>query len=386
MNRKSIHILVYVTILCYSIALCSCGNAEKEVTATEHYDLIDLKNGSIQDVFTSVECTPLRFEQETYPSSIRKYDVSDSLIVVVDRKEIIHVFDHQGHYVSCSKVKCGNGPGEYNVLMDGFIGKNGNDIVVISPFKLIKYDKKFNVKMDATLPIKIGKSAELYDYGYEYEDNRYLLLPQPYSENPFRVDFYDAEKGKVLKSSTYFSDVTVFGGMQNNCFMMSDSSLLLCSPAYTDAIYKIEDNKVGPYISFTFDDKIISQGDLKQISTDGDELFDYLAKSQEDFPAIRLINSTVALNTIRRGLNLKDVYTIVSNRKTGKSFKIKLHNGTNYTFPYIQFMDEGNAYAIWAKRLILSNPELLMGLKGAEDRLKDIDEEDYVLLKYKFIK
>lgn len=140
-------------------------------------------------------------------------------------------------------------------------------------------------------------------------------------------------------------------------------------------------------MSFTFSPEIITQQRLEGISKNEEELFDFIAECKEDFPANRLINLFLIIHTIKRGLNMRNFYSIITNRHTSESLRINLHDGTSYGFPFLQRVDEIYAYTIWPKNLILSNPTLLLDRKeSAEELLKDIDLEDYVLLKYKFRK
>lgn len=240
---------IFNVLLFVLVVLPGCKNENYSLPGIENYNLEKNKEGFINDIFEDVELVPLRFEKETYPNSIITLDISDSIILLRDRNQLVHLFDSKGNYISCSKSKYGNGPGEYDILMGTFIGKIADEIVFLTPFRMIVYDRYFNVIRESHLPTKIGDNALLYNHGYNLGDNKYLLLPSPTSDDPLRIDGYDSEKEQIINSTQYSTDLTVFAGMQSQCFFcLPDSLLLFCSPAFSNYMYQIVEDRIIPYI------------------------------------------------------------------------------------------------------------------------------------------
>lgn len=111
--------LLSVAFACLLLTSCSTPKAESD--APEFYDLSDYEKGTINDLFDHVEVVPLLFEQDTYPRNVSDLECTGDRVYIQDTDTYIHIFSATtGHYISCSKSKYGNGPGEF-VIMTGFV-------------------------------------------------------------------------------------------------------------------------------------------------------------------------------------------------------------------------------------------------------------------------
>lgn len=372
----------------FILLFSNCKNKIDFHSSVEHYNLANLNVGNINDIFDSLEYTPLRFEKDTYPNMCIQIEITDSFIYITDKNDLIHIFDDNGHYVSCSKNKRGNGPGEYEILMGLFQGNNPDEINILTPFRMLTYDKYFNTISDFHLPTRIGQNAMLYNRGFSLGNNKYFLLPSPTSEDPERIDVYDSEKEEIIKSMHYPKEVVSLFTMQNTCFYyMPDSTLVFCPPAYSNYIYKISEDSLKPYISISYGSEMISKEELHSVSEGFRKQNEYMINSDRDIPIRSMLNSKIILSVIKKG-NQKDGhwYTIATNRKkTETSTRVNHTDTEGQKFPAIINVDEKFAYSLITKEFLLSNPTLLLNKKdSAEEGLKDIEGEDLVLLKYKF--
>ncbi|MDE5555458.1 MAG: 6-bladed beta-propeller, partial [Muribaculaceae bacterium] len=176
----SVRKLFYVVA---TLGMFACQSSEKEqqdAVALAPYAL-----SSIEDVFSDVEIVPLLFEGETYPSVANQVQVSDDYIFVGDNKKQIHVFDKDGHYVSCSSWVRGGGPGEYDMMMGFSWNPFSKSIQLLTPHKLMQYDVNFNPIGEIALPTKLGEDNLILDQIYGLSKYNNLLLPTGTSERPY---------------------------------------------------------------------------------------------------------------------------------------------------------------------------------------------------------
>ena len=375
---------IFILLLFYS-----CSNNHITRDESEYHDLTNLSEGIIDDIFEKVDLVPLQFEKETYPNTCNNIDISDSLILITDVRQLVHIFDWEGHNLSCSNIKYGNGPGEYEILMGAFFGKEMDQVIILSPFKMITYVRYFNTIREVHLPTKIGHTAMLYSYGYDLGKDKYLLLPTLTSEQPERVDIFDSNKETVIRTLNYPHGRTSFISMQNDCFSeLPDSTIILCPPAYTKYLYKLTQDSIIPYVNFSFGSEFLTKEEIDATGSDIMNQSNLIFNSSREYPMRQMINSRLIITLVRKNSSSTyDWYTIVSNRTKGSNLKINLSNGKEFIFPSIRMIDENYAYTIYRKEFLIENPTLLLNKKElAEKDLKDIDMEDYVLLKYKFRK
>ena len=388
-------LITYCTIVLSltSNVLCGCSTGnDKTVDSAiaESYCLDDYTTSSPSDIFSDIEVIPLLWGAEGYyPSVATDLSVSDSIVFVRDKDEILHVFDAEGKYLACSKNRMGYGPGEYSIFM-GFIPEKQNRIEILTPDRMISYDTRLNYLGQRELKTKIGEEGRIYDRGIGLGNGYYLLQPTMHSMRPHSVTYYDMANNIALHEIDYAEDVVFPFITQTKCFFrMPDGDYLFCPPAFTRYIYRVDPsgNKLSRYISMTYGGQYVNEDDVKGISEDMDAISRYYFNGSKPIPSQRMINSSMIFTMIRNGRMLKDNYLLVIDRTTGECHRIDLHNDRGYQLGMLWDIDEKYAYAINRKDFVVTNPDVLLGhSENFTNILSTLEDDVYVLIKYQLNK
>ena len=379
------HVIIFLALI-----LSACQTSENNIynSEIESYDLSNLEETTFDQLVGDVELIPLRFELETYPNMNYRTLITDSFIYITDTKQLVHTFDLAGHNIACSKIKHGNGPGEYSILMSAMQTSNPDKVALLTPFKLIEYDSKFEAWRESPLQTKIGATAYIYGGGIGIGENKYILLPAVTNEIADQIDLYDAEKERVTKTLKYPFDVRAWvGSSKRNIFHMPNSTILFCTPALSEYVYEIRPDTLLPRIKFTFGPEIITKEEYEAAHKELEEKWAQNIDAYiDDFtdkgiPRSCLINSKKIIHKVDQR---NQDYVIVTDRSSHKSSKIVcIENGTPL-YPFFDEIDENFLYTVISKSYILKHIDIMYGKTEEEVReaLKDIDDEDFVLLKY----
>lgn len=379
------HVIIFLALI-----LSACQTSENNIynSEIESYDLSNLEETTFDQLVGDVELTPLRFELETYPNRDYRTLITDRFIYITDTKQLVHTFDLAGHNIACSKIKHGNGSGEYSILMSAMQTANPDKIALLTPFKLIEYDSKFDAWSESPLQTKIGATAYIYGGGIGIGENKYILLPAVTNEIADQIDFYDAEKGCVTNTLKYPYDVIAWTGHFNrNFFYMPDSTIMFCPPAISEYIYEVKPDTLLPRIKFTYGSEIITKEEYETAHKELEEKWDqnidvYIGDfTDKGIPMNCLINSKKIIHKVDQKNN---AYCIITDRRTHESKKIVCIKDHTVICPFFDNIDEDYLYLTVSKSYVLRHLDIMYGKTEEEVReaLKDIDDEDFVLLKY----
>ena len=373
--------------------IMSCSKPKGESDASEFYDLTSYEQGTISDVFDSVEVVPLLFEQDTYPDRPHDFEVSDGKVYIKDYQPFLHVFSaNTGHYISCSKARYGRGPGEFTTMTGFIINPFSKKIEVLTYTRMYSFDDSFEWSRTVNIPGEIGNSSSLvYDKGYALSDSKYIIADCNVTKDPYTLILYDAEKEEALASWNYYDDVICPVHMITRCFYtMPDGEILYTPGVFTHYIYSIDDDRKGmhPKMEFRYDTDVMSDTTIKMIRGNQDKIDELYRSTTIAFPMRQLVNSRIVMTMMKKG-DLTTMYTIVSDRKTGKNIRIDHYDSgkQKYKMPLMKYIDENYCYLIDTKEFVMNNPDILMDKADrAEELLSKIDDEDFVMVKYRIKK
>lgn len=387
---KLFNIFIIGIASCIALA-CSKSNIVSD--APEFYDLTSYEKGTIYDIFDSVEVVPLLFEQDTYPDMICDVECADGKVFIQDTKTYLHVFSaNTGHYISCSRSKYGNGPGEYMAMTGFIINPFTKKMEVLTYTRMYSFDDSFECSRTIDIPGFIGNNGGMaYDNGYALSDSKYIITASNIAMDPYTLVLYDASNEEVLASWNYYDDVICPVHMWTRCFYtMPDGEILYTPGVFTHYIYSIDDDRKGMHrkMEFHYDTDVMSDTTVKVIRGNQEIIDEYYKTTSVAFPMRQLVNSYMVMTMIKKG-RVNTMYTIVSDRKTGKNMRIDHFDfgEQKYKMPLIKHIDEDYCYFVEDKNFILDSPDILMDKAGqAEELLSGIDDEDFVLLKYRIKK
>lgn len=379
--------MIYIRNLFYlvvALGVFACQNSEKEQQDT--VALTPYAVSSIEDIFSDVDIVPLLFEGETYPSVANQVQVSDDYIFVGDNKKQIHVFDKDGHYVSCSSWVRGAGPGEYDMMMGFSWNPFNRSIQLLTPHKLMQYDINFNPIGEFALPTKLGEDNLIFDQIYGLSDYNNLLLPTGTSESPYCGYVFDASTGEISDRFDYSADVLVPIAMQEQCLFRTDGGkLYFVAPAFTGEVFSLLDGQLKNEITFSYDGDFISKVDVSKYDGDEAGLGRYLMECDKSIPVRTMISNDKVLTYVKSGQTLRDFYVIFTDLKNGDNRRVNLYDGVDCKFPFADYSDGDGIYVVYDKESLLNSPKLLLDKAEKKDSIfADIEDESLILLKYKF--
>lgn len=377
--------IVLSLIVAIFAVLVSCGSKQESVQVESKYDLSDPEDGAISDVFNNVEAVPLLFEGEHYPKNIMKATVADDYVFIYDINGTLYIFSKEGRYIADSSNKIGQGPGEYSIMMDYSWNPYSKLIEILTPNRLIFYDKDFNFVKSCPVPSNIKKEV-IFGQVEDLSVNEHVLLPTGVSKDPYRICFFDSDTQKITREFSYEKDVIAPTGMSTRTLFHEGDSIMFCPPVMTGYVYGISDNELkSPVIEFMYGKNTISESDVKQHDSSEEDLRNYLVTSKKNIPMSTLITSRKIFTTLKHGNKITDTYVVATDRSSHESLSLNINSsdGNEKIFPFIYDVDSGHAYSIVDKATLLDSPKLMLdNAERIAKLISNIDDEDFVLLKY----
>lgn len=372
--------------------LASCGRSKNTTASTlEQYDLTQAVSGSLADVFSDVELTPLQYGGEGYPKSAFRLQMGDSVIVVSDGNMFVHIFDKDGAYISDAADRMGSGPEEFSFALGFNWNESSNSLEILSPSKMSIYDKNLNYIKSIKLPTYTGdrdhKSFYIADM-YSLSDSVHLVYSGT-SENPRQYYKLSSETGELKEIFDYSDDVVTMINMQReNFFKMPDGEILFIPSAVTYNIYSFnsEDFSIEKCIGFSLGDHSITPEFMakQEFSSPADE-FQYIMESEKPYVCNVLPTTNKIVFFSSTGSSDKNLSYVFADRNTGKMVHVKMYDDNEYKAPMFKNVGEGYAYSVVGKEEILERPALLLDKRlQADSLLYDVEDDTFVLLKYKF--
>lgn len=382
---------MYFSVGLILILGASCSSHKNECDAPEYYDLSEYESIHVNDILEVAEVVPLLFERDTYPKRPTFINFLGSNIVIEESEERIHVFSEKGHYIGCSDSRRGQGPGEFTMLIGHVVNPFAHTIDAMNMVKMMSYDAEFShCDRESTLPTVVGTADKcLYDDGIALSESKYLLHSSIVTD-PYKIIVYDATLGETVNMWNYADEVIAyFHSGQKKFFRMPDGEVLMAGEGYTPFIYGVDSNGDSLYkaIEFKYNDKTITD----HVTVDDFRKNHDIAKQyyeSYEVPKFQMVNSKFILTGIQNGTDFrKDYYMIISDRSSGKNYRINYVDDGELKIPFIQTMDENYIYSALRKMDVLDNHGYLLNKADqAEDLLSEIDDEDFVLLKYRIKK
>lgn len=380
------NLLSIIVLIIFILNGCN-KNVKNSPSIDEWYELNKSKEVALKDIFESVELIPLEFrEDRSYPSTISKLSVQDSLIFVADNKDIIYVFEKDGKFISSSEDKRGEGPGEFVIINSFTYDPTNHRIAILTPFKIMEYDESFNYIDEYPIPTLIKsreEQSELLFNNIAFLSDDYILFTNSRDGRSSRFMKFNKETHKTQDEIEYRDKIFGFGSFQNKNFYNIDSrSSIFIPTALSNEIfvYDIKENTLTPIIGYTLGEKGISQEDFDPDKDFTQLAYEFLRNEKEAVVRVLPNNENIVFMT-KRGTDPKTFANYVVNRETGDKRKIKMYKDGKMISPMFQDIDSDYVYAVMEKEKLIESPSLLL---DKADDLNSIDAESIVVLQYKF--
>ena len=372
----------------------SCSSPKPEPHgAPEFYDLSVYEEAKVGDILEVAEVVPLLFERDTYPKYPYIVSFLGDTLIIEEVDEMVHVFAPDGHYIGCSNDMKGEGPGEYVTHIGHIVNPFNNTVDIMTFRSMHSYDPEFtHCVNESKLPTSITETSSwLYDEGIALSESKYLLHSRT-ATTPYKVTLYDAESGTALNTWSYADDVlSYFGSGRQRFFKMPDGEILLVPTAFTPYIYGVDSDGRDMYkaIEFKYGDKIITDHvTLDDFRKNHDIAKQYYENPDIEIPIQQIVNSKKIITVIRNGIDFyKDKYVLITDREDSRTYKIEIMDDSGILPPAVHAIDESYLYYIVDADYILENRSVLLNKTDeADSLLRNHDEDDLFLIKYRFKK
>lgn len=375
---------------CGCLLTASCSHNPHATETLKTYTLDNVEPGDIHDIFSDVTLAELQFDGESYPRGISKLLVDSNRVFILGRN-VIYVYSSDGKIISSSMSKYGNGPGEFSVLMGFSWNPFSKNVEVVTPEKIMFYDENFNFIRESKLKTKFGTAdskSMLYQNVFDLSPTLHILHPTGVSESPNRFMVYDSTTEEILSEISYEEDVIAqFNQQPVNFFRLPDGKVMCHPKAIVPYTYEFDTQ------SYTLTKKImldlgsneISKDDVDSHNTNSYELLLYLKTCDKYIPLKTLISSDRLIVTVKQSDINTDEFILYYSGKKPNGLKFNWCNSdSKQIFPSLYYIDEYYAYAMNMAHYIKDDPSIVLDDPEKIKQLEAMDDESWVLLKYKF--
>lgn len=258
-------------IISISLIILSCANGKGDKVLIDVNPISDY----FQEHFTLSSIVPLETSDSLLISDIdRIIHIGKDYLILSKKDRIVFIVDGKSGKLKMKIKKFGNGPGEYNNILDIAYDESNNHIFIYSDnSKLLCYDTKGNFQYEKTVS-EIFEHITFYDNNIlfynamnGYSCSPYLLSILNMSTNKITnigiqkdVNFPIRSKGLQLVNSKgiYFTAPLDF-----NIFKFNGENYISCmelnipQDAFTHKYIRMATNSPMDFLSKTYEDEII---------------------------------------------------------------------------------------------------------------------------------
>jgi len=163
---------------------------------------------------------------------------------------------------------------------------------------------------------------------------KYILVPTPISEDPYRAVFFDADKAEIEKNVFYKDDViTALTGFAQNTGAYNANLLAFPPRAFSYFLYTIDvkDKSLSKKFRIDFGNRNITKNDLKNFQDDFKKS-DYIAfESDIPSPLRTLFNEDYTVCLIG---SKNEFFTYIKSEKIILNFSLKTVSAPKRNFPF----------------------------------------------------
>lgn len=379
------------------LVFLSCCKNGRNVT-DERIEIVPIYTENItdnvSDFIERMEAVPLESrDTASLMKGYRKliYDPDSDLYAILDNRFVILLFSGDGRFVSSSETKQGNGPDQYQMVVDIKFNPFDKGIDLLNPYGVVyTYDYSFNLIRKTDFEQTGLSFSNLMAYGKQ----KYLFTPS-LLVNDNAIYWFDYELGEQKKANYQGTLSSI--NMDREAFYKIDSVYYFIPTGINYYFYQIDMgmHRLTPYMKLDFGNEEIEEDELpgkvkanlKTLKSSEKqtkfihqlrERNNYLERSSHLLPLIKFFNDKyVYVHYIKDRQPSNYIY----NRQTKEGF---LQHGTKpLKMPFCFSLDDTTLYAIVDAYEIEEyiNKDLI-----AEDiieKLENVKEDDNpIILKY----
>ena len=384
----------FILISLFSFLLIACTNNTEKLPAGVEKIPVDIHHVTkdVSSFLEKIELVPLETNDSSifYKCSKVIYNKEIGTYAVYTSDQIIYTFTDDGKFIDHSKRKRGQGPEDYIMVIDAKWNPYLKRIDLLNPYGTIyTYSPTFELLAKRNyaqdFPVSHLMALDSINYIFNYPD---LWTDQEIS--------FENIKTHQTKNVDYFGTISG-NNMANDCFYETNGQFYFVPLGLNYYLYRIDtaQKEIVPIIYLDFgDEEVIEEGlpgrgtgdrsntqeRTREISTQLTERYQYLKKSTNILPLIKLINEKfIYLYVVKTERGYGGHY--IHNRVTEKGF----------------FLNEGKPFLMYPCFAIEDNvllsiclPEYLPQFVNTEFmskeeicKMKKLKEDDnHVIIKY----
>lgn len=326
------------------VLMYACGN--KNQVNVENLEIIpiDVNQVSVDasSFFEKMEIVPLETNDSSLFKSYQKmmYSQELDLYAILDNNFSVYLFSGDGRFIASSAKARGDGPEQYQLVVDMKFNPYLKTIDLLNPYgRIYSYDKQFNLVSLKDLEQK----KDVFTHFMAINQDKYLLSPTP-TRDAGNIYFADLALKKTQKVN-YDHTILSIINMDRETFYHIDGRFYFIPKGINYYCYQVDTTKqeLIPIIKFDFGKEEIEEGTLpgagKNEVGKSIELFEkqmderrvYLEESDHYLPLIKFFNDDFAyIYFIKHRKSSCFIY----NRKTGKSFLRQQDNPLRMPFHF----------------------------------------------------
>lgn len=302
---------------------------------------IDIRNASNKSssIFKKIELVQLETTEASIFNNVSKAKyIDDKYFIIVDRDNIVTVFDTKGAFIANSRKRTGPGPNEYYTLLDVTYNKYTNK------FDLLEYDNaifSYDTQFNFLSKVKIKrKNVKRFSRFVPIGKSSYILTPTPFEETD-KIYFYDTknEEMDIVKFEGNVSKVN----SQPCPFTAINSDLFFSPSSFNYSLFSIDIKNKALHSVFNLN-IIHDKFNEKELSNyNPDQQVDYLLnRSNSVIPLRNLISTKYIVSVL---LKNQVEYTNIYNRET-KTNSIIVSSKSDFIMPDFFAIKDDILYAL----------------------------------------
>lgn len=331
-------------VLFFSLVLLLCACSGKQ--NTEYLEIIPIKVNKVSTDVSSfiekMEIVPLETNDSSLFKSYQKmvYSQELDLYAILDNNYNVYLFSGDGKFVSSSEKVRGEGPGEYQLIVDMKFNPYLKTIDLLNPYgRIYSYDKLFNLVSLKDLEQK----EEVFTHFMPISKDKYLFSPPPTRDagNIYMADLTQ----KKTKKMNYDNVILSIINMDRETFYDINGQFYFIPKGINYYCYQVDTIKqeLIPIIKFDFGKEEIEESTLpgagRNEAEKASELFAkqmderrfYLEESDHYLPLIKFFNDDFAYVYF---IKHRKSSCFIYNRKTGESFLRRQDNPLRMPFHF----------------------------------------------------
>lgn len=241
---------------------CSCvGHKTEDSTEIVPVELHNVSK-SIDGFIDKLEIVPLETNDSSLISNCRKvvYDKKMDMYAVLDSRFIVFLFSGDGKFIASSAKMQGDGPKQYQLIVDMRFNPFYNGIDLLNPYGTIyTYDQNFQLIAKK----KLEDNKHVYMNFMPIDSNRYMLSPSVQWDDG-SIYLADYQKRKIVDKISYKEKSLASFNVSDEAFYMNNSNAYLAPHGINYYLYHIDTQKhlLEPIIKLDFGEETIDETKL----------------------------------------------------------------------------------------------------------------------------